>query len=706
MAITNLNNFADRFEPFQAATSIGTWEFWPHTNHLAWDQQNYLLHNTTPQDFDNTLEAWLQYIHADDRKLVSNTIDQAIANLLSHIDIQFRVQNQDHVIRIIELHAMVLQDVDAPNSLRITGINIDITKRLHAEENLQLAINIFQHTNDSIIITDEKQRILDVNPKFVELTGYKKSEVIGQTPRIFRSHIHNKAFYANMWHIIEQQGYWRGEIWNRHRNGGLYAELLTISKVQNLNSKITNYIGLLSDLTVIKQQQWELDRISYYDSITQLPNRVVLAPRMQQAMAYTKQVDQLLAVCCLDLDNFKPINDKYGHDIGDKLLFQVGERLRNCLSSDDSVSRSGGDEFVLLLEGLKDIHSCEGMLARVLHRMRMKYVIADYEITLSASIGVTLFPADDVEADVLLRHADQAMYQAKEAGRNCYKIFDLAQDRETQACQEIFIQLESALKKREFLLYYQPKVDMRHGLVLGSEALIRWKHPQRGLLSPGAFLPKVERTSFIIHLGDWVLEEALRQLTVWDAAGFITKISVNISGQHLQQKGFVQHLQKLLSKYSKIMPSQLELEVLETTALDDLDHASDIINKCRSLGVSVAIDDFGTGYSSLIYLKRLPADILKIDQSFVRGMVRDSEDRAIVDGIIGLSHAMHRNIIAEGVETEEHGIMLLNMGCDLGQGYGIARPMPATEFPEWANTYKPFPSWFQLNQCDLEHQAT
>jgi diguanylate cyclase (GGDEF)-like protein/PAS domain S-box-containing protein len=561
-------------------------------------------------------------------------------------------------------------------------------------QRLALDAKVFKYAHEGIIITDVNKNILDVNPTFTNLTGYKKEEVVGNTPKILSSKRHSNSFYTEMWSKINHYGYWQGEVWNQHKNGDLYAELLTISTIEDQNGTPTNYVGMFTDITAIKQQQSQLEQMALYDSLTHLPNRVSLAQQMEIDMANTLRNGLMMAVCYLDLDSFKQVNDNYGHDIGDQLLIQVANRLNRDLRPGDSVARLGGDEFVLLLCELHDQHECEVLVKKSLHDISAQYFIANHAITISASIGVTLFPDDEEEADALLRHADQAMYQAKQNGANRFLIFDPAQDRQARAYQNAITQIETALKRNEFVLHYQPKVDMRHGTVLGAEALVRWKHPTRGLLYPNQFLPKIEHTEFAIHLGDWVLNEAMRQLEVWRKLNFKTTVSVNISGQYLQQQEFVERLQVLLQRYrATVEPAQLELEVLETTALDDLEQASCIINACRALGVSVAIDDFGTGYSSLIYLKRLPADILKVDQSFVRDMLRNPEDLAIIEGIIGLSQAVHRKVIAEGVESEEHGTTLLNLGCDLGQGYGIARPMPPEDFFVWAKNYTQHQAW-------------
>lgn len=602
-----------------------------------------------------------------------------VVNVLVFCVIWFLAKAHHHMQAKIEAATVTLNNTTAAQQ--------------QTEQRLRLATNVFQYAHEGIIITDVEQHILEINPTFTNLTGYTREEIIGQTPRILRSNHHDRAFYANMWATIVRDGYWRGELWSRRKNGELYAELLTISIIKGIDAITTHYVGVFADITALKRQQSQLDQMAHYDSLTQLPNRVLLTYRMELDMAYARRKGHLLAVCYMDIDGFKHVNDKYGHDIGDQLLVQVSNRINKYLRPGDSLARLGGDEFVLLLDDLRSVYECELAVTKVLRGITSTYNIDGYGIGISASIGVTTFPNDDSDVDTLLRHAYKAMYQAKEAGRARFVIFDTEQELQAIAYQSNVAQIEEALVTGEFVLYYQPKVDMRLGTVLGAEVLICWDHPTRGILLPYEFLPNVENTEFAIHLDNWVLNEALRQLAVWSVRGFKIAVSVNISGHHLQQDGFAQHIRSLLERYPTVLPSQLELEVLETTALDDLKQASSIINDCRNLGVSVAIDDFGTGYSSLIYLKQLPADILKIDQSFVIDMLGDSDNLAIIEGIVGLSQAVHRKVIAEGVESDAHGVALLGLGCDLGQGYAIARPMPAAAFPDWAHNYTQHVAW-------------
>lgn len=447
-----------------------------------------------------------------------------------------------------------------------------------------------------------------------------------------------------------------------------------------------------SELNTIKEQ---LQHQALHDVLTNLPNRVLLADRLSQSMVQSQRHDNLLAVVFLDLDGFKHVNDSYGHDLGDEVLIIVSLRMKEVLREGDSLARIGGDEFVAVLTDLTTVEECEPVLERLLLAASEPVYLGDVEIKISASIGVTLYPQDNVSADQLMRHADQAMYIAKESGKNRYHLFDTAEDNAVKVQREILESIRSALDNQQFVLYYQPKVNMRTGKVIGAEALIRWQHPQRGLLNPFDFLPAIENNPMMIELGEWVIDGALRQIGQWQAMGLNIPLntSVNIAAIQLQQTNFVNRLTTLLTAHPDVDSRYLELEVLETSALEDVHHVSTIMNDCMALGVNFALDDFGTGYSSLTYLRRLPASLIKIDQSFVRDMLHDVDDLAIVEGVIALAKSFKREVIAEGVETVEHGTALLQIGCELAQGYGIARPMPAGDIPRWINEWKPDIHW-------------
>ena len=579
----------------------------------------------------------------------------------------------------------------------------EIGKRKKVEEEQRMAASVFESTQEGILITDAKRNIIDMNPAFSNITGYSRDEVLGKKPSLLKSGLHDSRFYEKMWHTINQQGYWRGEVWNRKKGGEIFAEWLTISAVADQQGKITHYIGTSSDITQLKEQERKLELMAHYDPLTGVPNRILLADHMHLAFAQTKRDNCLMAVGYLDLDGFKPVNDKMGHEAGDQLLIEIALRIKNSLREGDTLARLGGDEFVFLLLGLQKVEDCETTLHRLLEVISRPVTLKNQAVSVSASIGISIFPEDNTDPDTLLRHADQAMYQAKQEGKNCFHIYNLELDRQLHSHRETLNRIEQALENEEFELFFQPKVDMQQGVVLGAEALIRWRHPERGLIMPGDFLPLLENHDIVTRLDAWVIDKALEHMHNWQCLGLQLQISVNITARSLQSDDFVLQLYYAFERHPSIKPADFELEILETQSLIDLSLTSQVIKDCQTLGVQFALDDFGTGYSSLSYLKHLPAETLKIDQTFVRNMLDDEDDLAIVQGVIGLAESFHREVIAEGVESIEHGIALLHMGCSHAQGYGIAKPMPASDLAAWVQTWEAPEEW-KISRRQQEHQ--
>ncbi|MBP2295071.1 bifunctional diguanylate cyclase/phosphodiesterase [Azospirillum rugosum] len=443
------------------------------------------------------------------------------------------------------------------------------------------------------------------------------------------------------------------------------------------------------------QAEQALQRLAHHDALTGLPNRILLADRMEQALIHAKRTGRTVAVGYLDLDGFKPINDRFGHHIGDILLQELAKRMSDVIRADDTLARLGGDEFVVLLPGLDGLEQCHICLNRLLAVIRQPISIPELAepLTVTASIGVTLYPLDGADPDTLLRHADHAMYQAKSAGRNGYRLYDPDEDLNQAAGQANRDRIRAALRSGQFELHYQPKVNMRQGTVVGAEALIRWNHPDQGFLPPGEFLPLIESANLDVEVGEWVIRVALAQIAAWQAEGHAIPVSVNIAASHLLQPDFPTRLAAMLAEHPSVSPRMLQIEVVETAALEDITHAKRTLDACRRLGVSGALDDFGTGYSSLTYLRHLPVDTLKIDQSFIRHLEDDADDLTIVKSIIVLAQGLGRTVVAEGVEKVEHGTILMALHCDLAQGYAIARPMPASAFLPWVRGWTPDTAW-------------
>lgn len=573
-------------------------------------------------------------------------------------------------------------------------LSVIAIERYLSDEKLRLSSRVFSDTNEGLMITDVTGKIIDVNPAFTRATGYSRSEVLGQKPSILASDKQSPAFFIEMWQSLMEQGYWHGEVWNKKKNGELFAARLSISSLTNDDGENLHYVGLFSDITQIKQQQQKLEMMAHYDMLTKLPNRSLLADRFKSGIAHSQQTDTMLGVCFLDLDNFKPVNDSYGHDVGDQLLIAVAQRLKSNIRDEDTASRQGGDEFVLLLGDIKSLAHCDETLQRINYFLAQPYIIAGHTFNISVSIGVTLYPDDDADLDTLLRHADYSMYQAKLTGKNRFHLFNPERDQQKIQKHQQLDEIKQALSNNEFALYYQPKINMKTGKVFGAEALIRWFHPEKGLIPPLDFLPIIEGSELENQIGDWVINQALKQIVEWQKLGIFMEVSVNIASYHLLSAKFLTLLESALASHPNLDAQYLQLEILESSALGDLNTIRNILNTCRDvLGVNIALDDFGTGYSSLTHLKNLPANTIKIDQNFVKNMLDDPDDYAIIKGVLALADSFNREVIAEGVETTEHGLMLLSMGCYAAQGYGIARPMPASDIPNWLHNYIPNQQW-------------
>ena len=583
------------------------------------------------------------------------------------------------------------------NGLNLAFIGLDITKRKEAEDKLHLAASVFTHAREGVLITEVDGSIVDANQAFCDITGYDRNDVLGQKPSLLSSGRHNQDFYAQMWRYLIDNGEWYGEIWNRRKNGEIFPEMLNISVVRDAEGRARNYVALFSDITQLKSHERELEHIAHYDALTGLPNRVLLADRLHQAIAQAQRNSQALAVVFLDLDGFKAINDNHGHEMGDHLLLILAKRMKQTLREIDTLSRLGGDEFVAVLLNLSDIDACSPMLQRLLEAASEPIKVDNALLQVSASLGVTFYPqTGDVDADQLLRQADQAMYQAKLAGKNRYHLFDPALDNSVRYYHENVDRIRQALANNEFVLFYQPKVNMRTGQFVGVEALIRWQHPEKHLMLPHTFLPVIEEHSLAVEIGEWVLDTALSQVDEWQSVGLNIPVSVNISARHLQDTRFVEQLRELLAAHPAVSPNCLELELLESSAFENIVQASEIMEACRDMGVLFTLDDFGTGYCSLTYLKQLPVSMLKVDQSFVRDMLVDPDDLAILDGVLGLALAFGCKAIAEGVETVEQGEALLRLGCELAQGYSIARPMPGPQVLQWSAGWQTNAAWSGL----------
>jgi len=572
-----------------------------------------------------------------------------------------------------------------PNQSDLLRITVtDLTERIKTESNLRVAATVFD-SQEGMTVTDTEGTIISVNQAFTEITGYSADDVIGKNPRILSSGLNDAVFYAAMWKSINETGRWEGDIWNRRKNKDPYLEHLIVTAVKYPDGTVSNYVGTLTDITISRKAAEEIQNLAFYDPLTQLPNRRLLQDRVNQALASCDRNGQTGALLFIDLDNFKMINESLGHAIGDRLLNEVAERLKSCVRAGDTVARMGGDEFVVMLEALSEqtleaATQAEAIGEKILATLNQLYRIGRKELHNSASIGITLFNSKQREFGEPYQQADIAMYQAKKAGRNTLRFFDPQMQKVVNARSTLESELHKAIEYHQFFLYYQIQVDHKQRPT-GAEALIRWVHPSRDLVSPTEFIPIAEETGLILLIGTWVLEAACAQLKTWEKNELTRDLmlSVNVSAKQIHQADFAAQVQIIVQRHG-INPSRLKLELTESILLDNMENIIATMNAINSIGVMFSLDDFGTGYSSLQYLKKLPLHQLKIDQSFVRDLAINSNDRAIVHTIIAMAQSLKLDVIAEGVETEEQLQLLEMAGCVHYQGYLFGKPVPIAEF--------------------------
>jgi len=565
-----------------------------------------------------------------------------------------------------------------------------LTDLVAINDQLAMAARVFHESREGIALTDARGVIQKVNPAFCSITGYTEVEVIGQPHSILRSNRQSDDFFRDMWCNLALTGTWRGEIWNQRKGGEEYAEMLSISALRDEIGAVNQYVGIFSDITEVKLYQEKLERQAHYDELTGLPNRSLLADRLAQAVASARRNATTVAVVALDLDGFKAINDTYGHDAGDKVLNETGKRLMGALRNADTVARIGGDEFVMVLADVSSNDDCVRTLSRVLDKICRPIAFGQNQFgSVTGSIGYTLFPDDDVQPDGLLRHADMAMYSSKEAGKNRVTRFDVNLDHRQRGFADAILRLEKGLQRSEFQLYVQPKINLQTGHVVGAEALIRWIHPIRGLIPPAEFLPLIaDKKALSMAFDDWVLKEGVRILAAWQSVGFDIPLSLNMSPFQFQSVDFAEKVVTALASEPSLSTRHLEIEILETSALDDLASAVELIAKCRATGIRFALDDFGTGYSTLTYLKQMAVDTLKIDRTFISDMGQAAASKAIVKGVVAMAAAFDCEVVAEGVEHWSQAQELLKMNCFTIQGYVVAAPMPAQALPAWSAAFQ------------------
>jgi len=564
----------------------------------------------------------------------------------------------------------------------LVGIMLDITDRKRMEDELRLSGTVFENSTQGILLTDGNCRILKVNPSFCEITGYQPEDVLGRTPAILKSGRQNEAFYEAMWKVIDEEGRWSGEMWNRRKNGEIYAEHLSITRVPDENGGIANYIGIFNDISNYKAAQLQIEQMAFFDAMTGLPNRALLHDRLQHALIHAERHRRRVALLVIDLDRLAHINDTLGHHVGDRLLIAVADRLRSVAREADTVSRHIGDEFAVIMEELGEEQAATDVADRLLRELALPFLVDTHEITITACIGISIFPEDGNTPEKLIKHADVALHHAKNCGMGCAQFFREEMNHASMERLLIESSLRQALQRNEFRLFYQPQVELASGRIVGMEALVRWQHPDMGMVSPARFIPIAEETGQIVEIGIWVLREACMQTQAWQEKGFKDlRVAVNVSAQQFNTDDFAEQVQLAL-RDTGLAPDRLELELTESMIMQQPERVVGVMTQLRALGVKFSIDDFGTGYSSLSQLKRFPIDKLKIDQSFTQDIGVDESGTAITQAIIALGHSMRLHVVAEGVETGEQQRFLIQNGCHSMQGYLFSRPLPAADFTE------------------------
>lgn len=662
----------------QRLAKLGSWEWNITDNNVTCSREAYrILGYPIPQ----TLIHWDEFIgrvHPDDRE----PLKEAIYNAIDHfgtIDLDYRVLTPEGRCHMVKAIGEAIFDSQG-NVSHMVGTLQDVTKERQNEERMVLANRIFENTNEGIFITDQHSRIIVVNRAFTTITGYTLEEAKGHTPKILQSGKHDLDFYQAMWAEIKAKDCWQGEVWNRTKRGHLYPEWLMISAVKDEHGNTINYIGTFSDISKIKRSEKKLEYLAHHDPLTKLPNRLKLRAQLDITIRHAMRHQQQVALFFIDLDHFKHVNDSLGHNVGDELLIEVSKRLKFHIRSSDILARWGGDEFIIVMNHCDSFSNLSEIAEKLLATLKHPFNTSHQELFLGASIGISLFPQDGDDITSLIKNADAAMHQAKVQGRNRYEFYAPKFGEAAMERIKLESELRKAIEQEELVVYYQPQFDMRDGTLVGAEALVRWQHPVDGLISPIKFIPMAEETGLIIQLGEYVLTKACAQLVSWRMCGFhLPTISVNIAGRQIAQRNLVERITHILQT-TGCPPHQLELEVTENFIMESVEDAINVLSLLRSHNIKLAIDDFGTGYSSLSYLKRLPVDKLKIDKSFIQETPADSEASAITEAVMTLGQALNLKVVAEGIETASQQQFLMELGCDIAQGYLYGRPEPAEEF--------------------------
>ncbi|MBF0297065.1 MAG: EAL domain-containing protein [Magnetococcales bacterium] len=643
-------------------------------------------------EIGNGHDEWEKRLHPEDRTATLAAVSAYLAGELTTYANEHRMQCKDGGWKWTLARGMVVNRSADGKPLRMIGTQSDISERKQAEEELILSGKVIETANEGIVITDLNGVIQKVNNAYETITGFNRAEVLGKTPAVAKSGRHDQLFYQQMWQRLQEEGRWEGEIWDRRKDGALYPKWLSITTVLNTAGVATHYVGIFSDISEQKATERKLLNLAYYDPLTDLPNRAMFRERLTHELATAHRHRKGVALFFIDLDRFKFVNDTLGHAAGDDLLRIVAKRLTTRVRENDTVARLGGDEFTVILTDVTHPEQVSGIAQGMIDALRTPLTLMGQEVQIGGSIGIALYPGDGHDFDSLTKHADMAMYLAKEKGRNNFQFF--SDELQTRIFERITLEdeLKKAIAGNELLLHYQPKFDLAGNRVVGMESLVRWQKPGAGLISPARFIPLAEETGLILPMGEWILENSCRQSVAWNQGGQCHfQVAVNLSARQFQQPELIARVQETLWR-TALPPECLELEITESMLMGNIEESITIMKNLREIGVSLAMDDFGTGYSSLNYLKRFPVNTLKIDQSFVRDLTRDSSDAAIVRAIIGLARTLGLKVVAEGVENAEQLEFLREHGCHQVQGYFLAKPLPGDAFARFVGVTNPHPT--------------
>jgi diguanylate cyclase (GGDEF)-like protein/PAS domain S-box-containing protein len=661
----------------QRIAQLGHWELDLSCDRLTWSEEVFRIFELDPASGPYTYSDFLAFVHPDDRAAAVESYLSSL-NARSPYAIDHRLLFGDGRVKWVQQRCITRYD-DAGRPLRSIGTIQDITANRVAEEQLRLAASVFDESLNGIIITDAEARIVKTNPAFGKIMGYSADEIVGRKTSMLKSGRHGKAFYRRMWETLRKEGQWQGEIWDRRKDGRVIPLWQSISAVRDAQGKVTHYVGVLFDLSEQKRSADHIRHLAYYDSLTELPNRQLFGDRCEHALQRARRNGRSLALLFLDLDRFKYVNDSLGHPVGDDLLRAVAQRLKECLRHCDTVARLGGDEFIVLLEDVKSRRAIELTARRILAAFHQPFLVQGHRLNVCTSIGVSCYPGDGEDATTLIKNADLAMYRAKELGRNDFRFYETHLT--THATERLFLEgeLRNALKRNELTVHYQPQFALADGRLVGAEALLRWRHPQRGWIPADVFIAIAEDAGLMAPIGEWVLRTACDQVRAWAAAGLRPpRMAVNLSGAQVERSDILATVTRALEDVG-LPPEYLELEITETFIMRQAERNIRVLEDLRALGVSLAIDDFGIGQSSLRYLNRLPVDKLKIDRSFIRDIPRDPNEMAITRAILALGRSLRLKVLAEGVETAQQAEFLKELGCDEVQGFYFGRPMEASE---------------------------